>query len=123
MSTDPTQPVFEPEPDPLDPQADDNGGIDRVDTGLRMALSVLFWVILQLAETVIGALVVFQLFYTLITKETPGEGTRRLGNQLTAYIYQLHRYLTHNSGCAPFPFDDFPESIEPVGHPHQDEAA
>lgn len=87
--------------------------IERTDTALRILYSLLFALIISVLETVVGAIVVFQLVYTLVTKQEPSRRVSDLGNRISAYFYRMLRYLTHNSDQLPFPFTDFPQPIEP----------
>ena len=90
----------------------EEGGIERTDTALRMAYSLLFAVIISVLETVVGAIVIFQLLFTLVTKREPSQRVSELGNRISTYFYRMLRYLTHNSDELPFPFNDFPDAIE-----------
>ena len=90
----------------------EEGGIERTATALRIAYSLLFALIISVLETVVGALVVFQLLYTLVTKREPSQRVSELGNRISTYFYRMLRYLTHNSDALPFPFNDFPDAIE-----------
>ncbi len=91
----------------------EEGGIERTDTALRILYSLLFALIISLLETVVGAIVIFQLLYALITKQEPSRRVSDLGNRISAYFYRMLRYLTHNSDVVPFPFTDFPQALEP----------
>jgi hypothetical protein len=86
--------------------------IDRKETGIRIVLSVLFMLILRLVEFVLGAIVIFQLIFALITKRPPGERVTRFANRIIAYFMQLLRYLTYQDDQRPFPFTDFPEDSD-----------
>ncbi len=90
----------------------EEGGIERTDTALRMAYSLLFALIISVLETVVGAIVVFQLLFTFVTKREPSKRVSELGNRVATYFYRMLRYLTHNSDEPPFPFNDFPEAVE-----------
>ncbi len=90
-----------------------DGEIPRKDTAYRIALTLLFALIGGVLRTVLGAIVIFELPFTLITRRPPGERVRELANQITTYHYKLLRYLTYNESRAPFPFSDFPEPLEP----------
>lgn len=92
--------------------------VERVDTGFRILFSLLFSIVFSLLETLIGAVVIFQLGYSLVTQRAPSEPVRDFGNRLSAYAYQIFRYLTHNSAERPFPFSDFPEALEPSDWPY-----
>ena len=87
--------------------------IERSDTLIRILYTILFAVIVQVLETVVGVVVVFQLLFALITKKEPGPRVTEFGNRVSTYFYRILRYLTHNDPRPPFPFDDFPEAVEP----------
>ena len=59
--------------------------LERKDTGIRLLLSLLFVVILQVVQAVLGVVIVFALAFALITKRLPGE---------RVYVYHILRYLT-----------------------------
>ena len=88
--------------------------IDRTETGIRILYSALFALVVGVLETVVGAVVIFQLLYSLITKREPGQRVVDFGNRVSAYFYRVLRYLTHNEDEPPFPFDDFPAPVEPT---------
>ena len=90
----------------------EESGIERTDTALRVAYSLLFALIISVLETVVGAIVIFQLLYTFVTKREPSQRVSELGNRISTYFYRMLRYLTHNSDEPPFPFKDFPPAIE-----------
>ena len=91
----------------------EDGGIERTDKVLRIAYSLLFALIISVLETVLGAIVIFQLLYSLVTKQEPSRRVADLGNRIAAYFYRMVRYLTHNTDERPFPFADFPKALEP----------
>lgn len=93
--------------------------IERKETGIRVALSVLFWVILEVVKTALGILVLFQLIYTLITQKPPSDRVRNFANRALSYQYRLLRYLTYNEPGRPFPFSDFPPEVEPSVPTHE----
>jgi hypothetical protein len=93
------------------PDSDDE--IPRGETGLRIALTLLFALIGSVLETVLAAIVVFELVATLITRRPPSPRVRELANRIISYYYELGRYLTYNQSRVPFPFSDFPEALEP----------
>jgi hypothetical protein len=88
--------------------------IERKDTGIRILLSILFGVIVQVVETVLGIVVLFSLAFALITKRPPGDWVRRFANRTVSYLYHILRYLTYNESEPPFPFSDFPPELEPL---------
>jgi hypothetical protein len=82
--------------------------VDRFDTGLRVLMSLLFFVIVRILEAVLAVVVVFGLLYTLITQQEPSPSVKRFSERVLAYAVQIVRYLTYNGEDAPFPFRDFP---------------
>ena len=87
--------------------------IDRSDVGVRIVYTLLFALILSVLETLIFAVVAYQLVYSLITQHVPGERVQGFANGIIAYFRQILRYLSHNDSMIPFPFSDFPEPLEP----------
>ena len=88
------------------------GEIDRGATAIRIVLTLLFAVIARVVELLLTVLVVFELGFTLVTQQPPRRKIRDFANQVCTYLYRLTRYLTYNEAEPPFPFTDFPESIE-----------
>ncbi len=86
--------------------------VDRADTGIRIALTLLFVLIAAMIESVLSVIVVFELLWTLITKQAPSPRVRELANRIVAYYYRIGRYLTYNESRLPFPFTDFPRALE-----------
>ncbi len=91
----------------------EESAIERIDTGIRLLLSLLFLVIAEVVQTVLGILVAFSLLFALVTGERPSEAVRNLSNQVTAYLYRIYRYLTYNDARAPFPFHELGGALEP----------
>jgi len=87
--------------------------IERRDTGLRILISLLFMVIAALIESLVGLIVIFELLWSLITRQPPRPRVRELANRIVAYYYRIGRYLTYNESEPPFPFSDFPAAVEP----------
>jgi len=122
MSTTGDEPVnddeFDPRSDrearddaPADPDALEE--IPRVETGLRILLTLLFALIGSVLDTLIAVIVVFELIVALATQRPPSQRVRELANRALSYYYRLGRYITYNESRVPFPFDEFPEQIEP----------
>ena len=86
--------------------------IDRGATGIRIVLTILFAVIARVVELLLAVLVVFELGVALVTQQPPSRKIRDFANQVCTYLYRLTRYLTYNEAEPPFPFTDFPETIE-----------
>ena len=95
----------------------DDREIPRSETGVRFLIYVLFVIVARVVESVLFVVIAFELVWTLITKTPPGRGVRQFANRVLSYIYRLGRYLTYNDPTAPFPFDDFPPEVEPIGEP------
>ena len=98
-------------------ELESEGDIERSETLVRLAFTVLFAVILSIVETLIAVLVVFQLIYSLVTRRDPTLRVRELANMAVSYYYEVLRYVTHNESRLPFPFSDFPEPLEATGEP------
>jgi hypothetical protein len=95
------------------------GEIDRVDTAIRILITLLFFVIARVGEGVLGAVIFFELLFTLVTKDPPSPRVRQFANRVIAYLYRIARYLTYNEPVAPFPFQDFPPEVEAPGEPRR----
>lgn len=99
------------DPIPQEPEGGDE--IPRSETGLRILLTILFVLIAGVLETVLAVLVLFELGVALVTQRAPSDRVRELANRIISYYYRLGRYMTYNESRVPFPFDDFPEPVEP----------
>jgi len=102
--------------------------LSRRETWLRLLFMLLFTAIYSLAEVVLGAVVVFQFASTLIT----GRRNQRLlalGQSLSAFVYEILRYLTYNTDDRPYPFGPWPQGAgtggpaRPLGNTPQDPGA
>ncbi len=87
--------------------------IPRSDTGIRIALSLLFLLIAGIVGLALRVLVGFSLIFALVTGESPRAAVRGVANRLSAYLYRIYRYLTYNEARAPFPFAEFEAVLEP----------
>jgi hypothetical protein len=90
----------------------DRDEINRGETGLRIAITLLFFIIARLVEGLLFILVVFELGVTLITRREPSEAVRRVGNHLISYLVRIGRYITYNESEPPFPLQEFPEELD-----------
>ena len=90
--------------------------LERGAIALRAVFSLLLAMILSVLNSLLAIVVIFQLVYSFVTQNLPSARVQELGNKLTAYYYQVLRYLTHNDSQIPFPFSDFPTPLE-VGRP------
>jgi hypothetical protein len=84
------------------------GTVDRLDTGVRALLTLLFFVIARVVEAVLAVVIVFGVLYTLFTQREPAPGVKRFAERVLAYLVEIVRYLSYNETEAPFPFRDFP---------------
>jgi hypothetical protein len=86
--------------------------LSRQQIGIRFLYSLLFIFIHQFVKMLIVLTTIFQFVYLLITMETC-EPIRRLANKLSTFAYRTLRYLTLNENKKPFPFQEFPDELEP----------
>lgn len=89
----------------MNPELKDN--LRKRQTWLRGLYMLLFIVIYHVAEFVVGAVVLLQFLFTLVTGQTNAR-LLRFGQSLSDYVYQILRFLTFNSEDLPFPFNDWP---------------
>ncbi len=82
--------------------------LKRGATWVRVLYMLLLAIFYMVAETVLCAVVIIQVFFTLI-KGTPNERLLDFGAALSKYVYQVLMYLTYNSEEKPYPFSDWPE--------------
>ena len=75
-------------------------------TWMRLLYMLIFIIIFNIGELLVGALVTFQVLVKLFTGET-NERLREFGQQLSQYLYRILQFLTFNSEDKPFPFDDW----------------
>ena len=90
-----------------------NDEIDRRETGIRIALTLLYLLIAAVLESVLGVIIAFQLLWALITRSAPSQPVRDLANRIVGYYYAIGRYLTYNDSRVPFPFSEFPPARDP----------
>jgi hypothetical protein len=86
--------------------------IERKETGIRILITLSFFIVTEILKWVLGAIVLFELAFALITKRAPSDRLRRFANQTLSYHYRILRYLTYNESDRPFPFSDFPSEVE-----------
>ncbi len=94
--------------------------IPRADTGIRILLTILFFLVAAALRAVVIVIAIFELLWALITQRAPSVRMREFANRVIAYYYRLHRYLTYNEATVPFPFSPFPPALEPTGSPHEE---
>ena len=77
------------------------------ETWTRGLFMVLFAILYNIAEIVVGAVAVFQFVATLLTGRRNAR-LLRLGEDLSTYIYHCLRFLTYASDDRPYPFSSWP---------------
>lgn len=88
--------------------------IEREQTGIRILYTILFVLVIQVVEFVLGLVILFELGFALATRSGPPDRVRAFADRVLRYAYQVVQYLTYNRDDPPFPFDDFPpERTEP----------
>ena len=94
-------------------------------TWVRVFFMLVVLILYGVSRVVLGAVVIFQICYALITG-SPHRPLTALGKSLAIYTYEIVLYLTFNSDVRPFPFDaDWPsESADaPATAPDGEESA
>jgi hypothetical protein len=97
---------------------------------LRILWMLLFVLIWQLAEVVLGCVVLVQLGYRLVYG-APSGSMMNFGDSLSQYLAQIGRFGTFHSDQKPWPFADWPaprapegeaaHRVAPAPHPARDE--
>ncbi|MDP3816717.1 DUF4389 domain-containing protein [Pseudomonas sp.] len=110
--------------------SDENQELQRESILLRILWMLLFAIVWQLAELLLGAVVLLQLGYRLFYG-APNAGLLGFGDSLSQYLAQIGRFGTFNSDEKPWPFADWPipqapkgeapHVLEPAAHPARDE--
>ena len=110
--------------------SDNNQELQRESILLRILWMVLFTIVWQLAELLLGAVVLLQLGYRLFYG-APNAGLLGFGDSLSQYLAQIGRFGTFNSDEKPWPFADWPaprtpegeapHTVAPTAHPVRDE--
>lgn len=97
---------------------------------LRILWMLLFVLIWQLAEVVLGCVVLVQLGYRF-AYGAPSGSLMNFGDSISQYLAQIGRFGTFHSDQKPWPFADWPKprppegeaphSVPPAAHPVRDE--
>ena len=75
----------------------------------RLLYILLFAFLYSIAELALFAVVVIQFLFVLFSGERNSR-VQAFAGRLSAYLYQVIRYLAFISDRRPFPFDDWPEA-------------
>ena len=81
---------------------------------LRVLWMLVFFLVWQVAQFVLGALVLVQLIYRLIYG-APNGGLMNFGDSLSLYLAQIGRFGTFHTEQKPWPFADWPAPRPPEG--------
>ncbi|WP_409277805.1 DUF4389 domain-containing protein [Pseudomonas defluvii] len=91
--------------------------------GLRILWMLVFLIVWQLAELLLGGLILVQLVYRLIYG-APSASLMNFGDSLSQYLAQIGRFGSFHSDQKPWPFADWPSPRAPEGEaPHSVPAA
>ncbi len=85
------------------------GSPARKETWIRLLYVFLFVILYSVAEAVLGAIVIVQFGFKLITLET-NKKLLDFSVGLNKYIYGILQFMTFNSDEKPYPFSDWPGS-------------
>ncbi len=75
---------------------------------IRALLMALYAIAYVIAELLVWVVTIIQFLFVLVAGRA-NEQLLRFGNNLSAYVYQILRFLTFNSEAQPFPFSDWPD--------------
>lgn len=97
---------------------------------LRVLWMLVFVLVWQVAQFLLGALVLVQLIYRLIYG-APNAGLMNFGDSLSQFLAQIGRFGSFHTEQKPWPFADWPtprapegeapHSVAPAPHPVRDE--
>ena len=97
---------------------------------LRIVWMLVFALVWQVTQFLLGALVVVQLIYRLIYG-APSASLMNFGDSLSQFLAQIGRFGTFHSDQKPWPFADWPaprtpegeapHTVAPAAHPVRDE--
>jgi len=77
----------------------------------RALYMILFAIAYSIAELIVAVIVIVQ-FLTILFTGRANETLLQFGNSLSAYVWQILRFVMYNTEHMPFPFSDWP--LEPV---------
>ncbi len=88
--------------------SDVKDNIKKQSTWMRGLYMLLFTIFYTLAEILLFTIVVFQFVLKLLSGDT-NERLRKLGQQISTYIYQILQFMSFNSEQHPYPFGGWPK--------------
>lgn len=87
-------------------------------TLLRLGWMLVFVLVWQVAQFLLGALVVVQLIYRMVYS-APNAALMNFGDSLSQYLAQIGRFGSFHTDQKPWPFTDWPVARAPDGEqPH-----
>ena len=89
------------------------GRIERGETGVRLLITLLFFLIVQVVEAVLAVLILFSVGFALVTQTEPSEVVKRFTARVMDYVVEIIDYLSYNDPehlGPPFPFRDLPSA-------------
>ncbi|CAD5109627.1 DUF4389 domain-containing protein [Zestomonas carbonaria] len=96
----------------------ESNDLQRESILLRILWMAVFVIVWQVAELVLGVVVLLQLGYRLFYG-APNATLLGFGDSLSQYLAQIGRFGTFNTEEKPWPFSDWPVPREPEGEaPH-----
>ncbi|WP_300730744.1 DUF4389 domain-containing protein [Pseudomonas sp.] len=81
---------------------------------LRVVWMLIFLLVWQVAQLLLGAVVLVQLVYRLVYG-APHGGLMSFGDSLSLYLAQIGRFGSFHTEQKPWPFADWPASSAPEG--------
>ena len=96
--------------------SDEKQELERESILLRILWMVIFLIVWQLAELLLGAVVLLQLGYRLFYG-APNASLLSFGDSLSQYLAQIGRFGTFNTDEKPWPFADWPTPRAPEARP------
>ena len=102
-------------------KADIKSNLKNVNQWTRILYMILFAVIFNVASFVIGAVVLGQALFAILTGGQ-NDNVQKLASGLAQFIYEIVSFLTYTTEEKPFPFNSWPE-VEVVSQPKVEEVA
>ena len=75
--------------------------------GSRLIFMIIIWMMIQLAQTVLGVMTVIQFVIMLVSKGEPNERLADFGTDLGIWIAKAARYQTAASNVKPWPWTEW----------------
>ena len=79
---------------------------DKDSIGSRLIFMIIIWMMIQLAQTVLGVMTVIQFVIMLVSKGEPNERLADFGTDLGIWIAKAARYQTAASNVKPWPWTE-----------------